>query len=107
MGRENMTYDEAVAYVRDLDVTELLVKLKADGYDHPYPLVEALGVEADGPAVEVAVRIVNQVRGIMCELCGERPVEHSTAWLDGSSDVNVCYWCISDEGLTDPECRVS
>jgi hypothetical protein len=43
----------------------------------------------------------------MCELCGERTVEHSTAWLNGSGDISVCDWCISDEGLTDPENRVS
>jgi hypothetical protein len=102
-----MTYDEAVAYVGDRDIPELLDKLRSDGYDHPYPVAESLGIEADGPAGTVAVRIVNQVRGVMCELCGERPVEHSTAWLDGSGDVIVCDWCISDEGLTDPECRVS
>jgi hypothetical protein len=102
-----MTYDEAVAYVGDRDVSQLRGMLRADDYDHPEPLAEALRVEANGRAVEAAVRIVNQVRGVVCELWGEHPVEHHTAWLDGNGDVNVCDWCISDEGITDPEWGVS
>lgn len=40
----------------------------------------------------MALRIVNQVQGVMCQMCAERPVEYYTAWLDGG-DVEMYSYC--------------
>lgn len=102
-----MTSQDAAAFVGDLEPQDLVAKLRTDGYDHPHLLAEALGIDGDGGAKEVAFRVVNQVQGVMCQVCAERPVEIYTAWLDGG-EVEICSYCLTtySDDLTDRECRV-
>ena len=89
-----MTYEDVVAYVGDLDTWRLMSKLRGDGYDHPYPLAEALGIDPYGGVYEVCFRMVSQVRGHMCEFCGVSPLEHVTQ-LDEVA-VSLCDDCFAE-----------
>lgn len=88
------TYDQIVEYVGDLTPRDLVSKMLADGYNHPYPLAELVGVDPDGGREEVATRIVNKVHRKMCEFCGVRPLEHVTR-LDEVA-VSLCDDCFAE-----------
>ena len=93
-----MTYEQAVAYVGDLRPDGLVIKLKADGHDHPAFLAEALEINQEGGVDEVAHRVFHQVQGDICDACQLWPVDHHVEpGIDLCDDCFATYYSMEDD----------